>query len=366
MLKNITISNFKSFANQCVDFKKLTVLSGLNSTGKSTVINSLLLPLQIDARDNLFLNGIYFNLGIFKGIFHQWAGDDIFSVQYNYNNESLDITTNYGSNNEDHDFITIKDGARFEGYRGKIRYISAERISPKLYFKGDTPDMSNEFIGVNGEYTISVLSSLKNKIIPIDSMKHEKSGSYTSPAMSLLANVNAWLDRISPNVTITPDMLNKVRLSTLEFGYENESTMTSVGSVNVGFGLTYVLPILVAGLLSKPEDILIIENPEAHLHPAGQRHIGSFLALLAANNVQVIIETHSDHVVNGIRIAIKEGLISSSDMDFLYFSKTEETNNSVKSLESKVTKVVVSDEGKILEAPQGFFDEWEEALYKLL
>lgn len=369
MLKKIAISNFKSFSHQEINFNKLTILSGLNSSGKSTIINSVLLPLQIDtAGDKLFLNGVFFNLGVFKGIFHQWAKDDIFSIKYFFNDDTneKDISSKYDTSKEDHDFLSLFKVDNFDFFRKKIRYISAERISPKLYFKGDTPDTDDEFLGVNGEYCISVLSTFKNKNIPIEAMRHDKSDNYTASASSLLANVNAWLDKISPSITIKPEMLKKVRLSTLEFGYENETTMSSVGAVNVGFGLTYVLPILVSGLLSKPDDMLIIENPEAHLHPAGQRHLGDFLARLAANGVQVIVETHSDHVVNGVRISIKNGLIKSSETEFFYLNKQEIIKESIKSIESKISKVNISEKGKIIDAPPGFFDEWEEALYKLL
>lgn len=365
-IKKIKISNFQSLSEQEIEFKKLTILSGLNSSGKSTVINSILLPLQIDTNNKLFLNGMFFNLGVFKSIFHQWAIDDNFSVEYQYNNHTHKVSSIFNIDNEDHDFISLQTIENFLEYRSKIRYISAERISPKHYFNGNTPDINAEFIGVNGEFTISVLSTFKNTPLPIEEMKHVKADSYTSSSSSLLANVNAWLDKISPNVTINADIQKKIRLSTLDFGYENETTMTSVGSLNVGFGLTYVLPILVAGLLSKPDDILVIENPEAHLHPAGQRHMGEFLARLANNGVQIIIETHSDHVVNGIRIAIKDGLISSSDTEFLFFNKIEKKIISSKIIETQISKVEISERGKIISAPVGFFDEWEEALYKLL
>jgi predicted ATPase len=365
-LNKIEIKNFKSFSMQAIEFKGLTLLSGLNSSGKSTVINSILLPLQIDSNNKLFLNGTFFNLSNFKSIFHQWALDDKFGVKYFFDESSEEIYANINNVNEERDFIKLERSGEFTKYKSKIKYISAERISPKHYFIGNTADENDEFLGVHGEYSISVLSTFKNDTIPILKMKHENSGNYNAPSSSLLANVNAWLDKISPNITINADIQKKIRLSTLDFGYENETTMSSVGSLNVGFGLTYVLPILIAGLLSVENDILIVENPEAHLHPAGQRHMGDFLSRLAANGVQVVIETHSDHVVNGIRIAIKDKVLKSDEARFYYFSKLESVIDSSKIITSSVSVVEVSDKGKITKAPEGFFDEWEEALYKLL
>src|SRR4029079_13492459 len=72
---------------------------------------------------------------------------------------------------------------------------------------------------------------------------------------------------------------------------------------NIGFGVTYALPIIVAGLLAAPGSLFLVENPEAHLHPAGQSRIGRFLATLAAAGVQVIAETHTDPARNGVRLA---------------------------------------------------------------
>ena len=74
----------------------------------------------------------------------------------------------------------------------------------------------------------------------------------------------------------------------------------------MGFGVTYSLPIILSGLIAKEKGLLIVENPEAHLHPAGQSRMGVFLAWLAGKGVQVLVETHSDHIINGIRRAIAE------------------------------------------------------------
>lgn len=366
MINNIKIKNFKSFSEKQIDFSYMTVFSGLNSSGKSTVINSILLPMQLEKNKKLFLNGIYFNLGTFKDIFHQWADEDSLTVEYVYNEAKSTISMDYEQSIEDNDYVLCRTDGNLTKLKQKIRYIAAERISPKIFFKGDTPDTNAEFIGVNGELCVSVLSSLKNINIPINSMRHKKSSGYAASASSLLANVNAWLDDISPGVTVTSELLAKIRVSTLSFGYENEATMNSVGAVNVGFGLTYVLPVIVAGLLCKKGDVFIIENPEAHLHPSGQRHIGEFLSKLAASGVQVIIETHSDHIINGIRLSIKNRLLASDSSKFIFISKEKVMSKSTKRIQSNVSYIDISNEGKILSAPQGFFDEWEEALYKLL
>lgn len=77
-----------------------------------------------------------------------------------------------------------------------------------------------------------------------------------------------------------------------------------VCSVNVGFGLTDILSVILTGLLAKKGAVFIVKNPEAHLHPAGQTYLGMFLAKLQKTAVQVVVESHSKHIFNGLRLAI--------------------------------------------------------------
>src|SRR5260370_36481781 len=77
------------------------------------------------------------------------------------------------------------------------------------------------------------------------------------------------------------------------------------GPTSVGFGITYALPIVVAVLSAHPGSLVIIENPEAHLHPRGQVKMGELLCQASAAGIQILIETHSDHVLNGIRLAVQ-------------------------------------------------------------
>jgi predicted ATPase len=118
--------------------------------------------------------------------------------------------------------------------------------------------------------------------------------------------------------------------------------------------LSYALPIIVAGLTVEPGKILMVENPEAHLHPAGQSRIGNFLGLVASRGVQTIIETHSEHVVNGIRLAIaKHGQLSSDLAIFHFFGQ------------ATVSSMSVSTTGALSRWPSGFFDQAEEDLAEL-
>ena len=121
-----------------------------------------------------------------------------------------------------------------------------------------------------------------------------------------------------------------------------------VRPANVGFGLTHSLPIIVAALGSTPGAVFIVENPEAHLHPKAQSEIGKFLVRVAASGVQTIVETHSDHVLNGIRIAVAvEQLLNTDDVAIHFFGAKG----------GGITEITLNCSGDLSVWPPGFFDQ---------
>src|SRR5665213_4465046 len=117
----------------------------------------------------------------------------------------------------------------------------------------------------------------------------------------------------------------------------------------MGFGVSYALPIVVAAMTAIDGGLLIVENPEAHLHPAGQSEMGVFLSRMATAGLQLIIETHSDHVLNGIRRAIGDERVLRADDAIVHFFADASSN--AKPLEFTPT-------GGITEWPAGFFDQY--------
>jgi predicted ATPase len=107
---------------------------------------------------------------------------------------------------------------------------------------------------------------------------------------------------------------------------------------------------VLAGLTAGQNGLLIIENPEAHLHPQGQSQMGHFLATIAAAGVQVIVETHSDHVLNGIRRAIGEQHTLPASDAIAYFFDAD--NSAPQSL-------AFTAMGGIESWPKGFFDQFQ-------
>lgn len=373
MIDSVRIRNFKSIKNIDLKLEKLNILSGVNSSGKSTILNSFLLIKQLDCiNKKINLNGYFCTLGTFEDILFQWAEDDYIELSFRIEDKEITLRAHYDNKNRSVDYLNligeITDFEFIQKLASKIKYISAERISPNFSFPLNSQSADNLYVGKNGEDTISVLSKLKDiEIKEASLLLKDTTNSHHNPT-SLLSITNAWMQQISPEVMIKADAIEEVRASNISFGYKSERFMKKSNSLNVGFGLTYVLPVIVSGLLASPGDLLIVENPEAHLHPSGQTNMGIFLSKLASTGVQVMIETHSDHVFNGIRIAAKEKIIPKNSMSLLYISrKTSNAKSAVNSsMETSYDLVKISDDGRITNAPNGFFDEWETSLFKLL
>ena len=110
-----------------------------------------------------------------------------------------------------------------------------------------------------------------------------------------------------------------------------------------------MLPIVVAGLWATGEEqsLLILENPEAHLHPYAQSNMGKFLALLAASGVQVIVETHSEHIIDGARYQM--AVMGAEEKAIVNFLESSESN-------IRITPIFVSERGELSSWPKGFLD----------
>ena len=120
-------------------------------------------------------------------------------------------------------------------------------------------------------------------------------------------------------------------------------------------------------LTAQPGDCLIIENPEAHIHPRGQAELGRLLALCAQSGVQLFVETHSDHIINGVRVAVKKKQIDRHNVAISFFNRVS-TDSSAPIYEqySVCDTINIDDNGELSSYPEGFLDEWNKQLLELL
>ncbi len=177
---------------------------------------------------------------------------------------------------------------------------------------------------------------------------------------NLLEQTTAWEREISPRVTMTP--IKKADKITIEYGYKGSGTnlpTEKLQAKNVGFGISYSLAIIVALLSAEPGALIIIENPEAHLHPKGQSKLAELIALAAQSGIQVFVETHSDHIFNGIRKAVASDMISKENVKIHFFEMNDANT-------SEGTEINLSDQGRILNYKKGLFDQFDNDLDVLL
>ncbi len=363
MIRNLKLKNFKCFQNFNMDCTNVNVFTGINGMGKSTVLQSLLLLKQSGTEEKkikgLRLNDRYVSLGNAQDVLYDEAEDDVLEMEYTLSDgtqkkyafqyiQDSDILPICAS-----DKVCQTDGL----FEGCVTYLSANRIIPqKAYNVLNEDEVSRKEFGNNGEYAIQYLGTNLNKEV-------KNSKLYVSEKQnSLLSVTKYWMDRIAPGVSpqITVDMAS--RTSTIQYDFvEGIQKTNSYKSVNVGFGITYVLPVIVALISANEGDIVLIENPEAHIHPMGQRMLGELITLAGLSGAQIFIETHSDHIINGIRVAVKQKKISPEQVNLAYFYKddTEEFKHKYVSLE-------MDEEGRIDIWPEGFLDEWGKALYELM
>src|SRR6185312_11410482 len=170
--------------------------------------------------------------------------------------------------------------------------------------------------------------------------------------------------QLSPGVRISADELVGTDDVVLRYNYVgragvNESSRL-IRPANVGFGLTYSLPIVVACLSAEAGTLLLLENPEAHLHPQGQAALGELMVRAASEGVQILVETHSDHVLNGIRLSVKRRLISEEKIVIHYFSRDVATG-----FVSSESPAILAN-GRLSNWPVGFFDQWDIAVDELV
>jgi predicted ATPase len=361
MLRNLTLINFKSFCAESIRFSNLTVLAGPNGAGKSTIAQAILLLKQIDSTGRIHLNGDFVQLGDSNSLLYKWANNDAFSIELKWGKERFQYMHVVNQGGDVDVLQNVHRSAELKALAATIRYLSADRVVPADTFLHSTDKVTQRDLGRKGENAIAFYAANRSALLPIRKLAHPNDAEFGIKG-TYQASVDAWLQEISIGARTSPERLAGMNLAKVTFGYGTRDSLEGISSYNVGFGLTYVLPVILLALSSRVGDFLILENPEAHVHPAGQVALGMMLAQVANAGVQILLETHSDHIFNGIRLYIKEKGASTDRFAFFFCDRkpTEE------GFETLAERVDLFPDGKIKFAPSGFFDTWESAVYRLI
>lgn len=375
-INKLQIRRFKTINDYQFELARLNLFTGMNGMGKSTCIQAILLLRQSFMHGTLLSKGLLLrgplvDCGHGIDAYYQFSDEDDESIEFSISN---DMGTRHWKFNMDADSELIPlsedsvgregepvyDGAPFAGH---LRYLSADRISPATSYEASHMEVNElKQLGNHGEYAIHFLAENQSKPIGIEVLRHASLG---DTKLDLMSNVIAWMGEISPGVELAALQdggIDKAVL-TYEFDCGPEHRFSHpLRPTNVGFGITNVLPLIIAVLASRSGDVLIVENPESHIHPQGQAQLGMLLAMAAANGVQVVAETHSDHFLNGVRLAVKRGMIDSKETALFYFNRpiSDPSHRSV------IFTPKIDQDGKIDIWPGGFFDDYEKLLHELL
>jgi predicted ATPase len=333
MITYLSLKDFKAFEEEGFEFGALNVLSGLNNSGKSSVIQSLRLLNEQKPLPDLGPLGEYIR-----------SDTSGFILRCRQDKKEIEFS-----------FDRAGKIQRSGSMEGVVSYISADRFGPRNSLPLSI-DNSIITVGSKGENIVDFLSRLDNDWVGL----RVPDALVAKEGNGIAENIKEWLRVISPGVDFKYESDHHTDIGRTEFNGHRP--------VHVGFGLSYVLPIIVSLLIHSSQladgkikpALLLVENPEAHLHPSGQTRMGELLALAASCGVQVIVETHSDHVLNGVRIAAKNKKIPCGDVRCFFF-KAENNEASV-----TVSRISIDEYGMMDYWPDGFFDETEKSLMLLV
>lgn len=376
MLNALHLASFKCFETLDLPLGNLTVLSGINGGGKSSVIQSLVLLAQtLDEREwskSLLLNGPNLTLGNASDVINQTTGRRQLRLGASSDNRKVVWTFSAVDRRAMAlDLFAVEVNGNALDFSGPIRWLLPEAEA------GDCAVVKHL-------RSISWLSAERTgprELLPLlDAQHHRQVGMRGELAAGLLH----WResDTVSEHLLIEgepPTLFHQVRARMRQFfpgcdlqilpidGASSVSLRLRSNAKsdfqrpqNVGFGLTQLFPVLVELLAARPGDLVIVENPEVHLHPKAQQDIGELLALVASCGVQVIVETHSDHVLNGIRLAVKgRRAVQPNQVEIHFFSRDEDGA-------SQHLSPKIDEDGRLDVWPEGFFDQFDQALSVLL
>ena len=368
MLTRLELRSFKCFELLRLPLAPLTLLTGFNASGKSSVLQAIVLLHQTmrehEWSTRLVLNGSGVRLGAASDVagrvgFEMALGDDENVYRWVFGGDRRDMSM-------EAQLVAINDrmfklpkelryllppdeaeaASPFTRPLRDMTYITAERIAPREAYPLEDPRLVS-VVGPRGEHAVSVLHWGRFEPVIAELVL---SG---VPALRL-HQVQRRMSTLFPGCEI--DLQQAPRANAVTLGLRTSTATEFHSPVHTGFGLTQVLPIVVAALSATKGDIILIENPEVHLHPAGQALMGQFLADVAHAGIQVVVETHSDHVLNGVRRAVKAWQLESEQVAIHFFKPPFGGTTQVLSPTLDVS-------GNIDDWPEGFFDQFDKDAY---
>ena len=397
LIKSLSLKDFKCFEQVDIDFGKITLLTGANSSGKSSLIYALLGIMQSKYFPQYFaLNGELINMGGFDEVLRKKAENREFRIGINIDFIQGNYDTKWVQNNlnEQPEPKEITDGYySLKNISGNTATLE-ERWSLKEFIESEI--YNNDFTVIKS--TEKDITVRYNKPIDVEDILHKREanvyffdfsenehcfnyiGSFRLPpertyyrkpkAGKVSVNGEGYIDQIIEWEELDKEKYDKLTEAITEIGLfksieaskmkggrfelnvkvNEESEFSSL--TDVGFGISQFLPIIVADLQMNEASCLAVSQPEIHLHPKIQATLGDYFCKQVNNtNKQYIVETHSEYLINRMRLLIVKGELQPEDVA-LYFMEND-------GIKTTTHKIELTKNGQIKNAPQGFFDTYE-------
>lgn len=389
MINAIEFKNYKCLDGKSFPLSNVNVFAGYNGRGKSSVLQSLLMFSQsvlADADiDKLHLCGGLLSLGDYIELLTDDKEEQItFTLKMTEDDKRHNVQLSYAMSLEDEFIGKLKacmiDGIDYFESLGKLdqasqavesqktlqtpqwlksqfqytNYISADRQGPVKYVERRERPVWHQ-LDPHGRNVINVLATYKDSIPAQMNVDKDDKNSH-----SLLEAVSLWMNYImcdeEGGIDVPEKKMNGHKKSSV-LSLEFEMNNSRFSSYHVGFGYSYILSIIEAALIARKGSMVIVENPEAHLHAKAQSRLTLLLSKLSERGVQVFVETHSEHIVNGFRLAAlkDESAISNTDLSLFFFD-----------VDFSVCHLEVQPNGRILNWPAGFFDQAKNDLAEII
>lgn len=350
MLTKLKIENFKCFLNAEMELQALNLLVGANSSGKSSAIQALRLCLDNAGKPQgkeILMSSKDKRTGRFSEIGSFLTTDKIFAIELTTDEGQLKTSYTFGDDARTTTLVMVESepkGLAAELAEMPVFYLPANRDSAKDAFPMNLE--AEMAIGTNGEYVIDYYAHHSSGVLD-DAVIYDKS------LKTLEGQVNYWLRQLTGYTLKVVPQGNTFRVT-----YKNAGGR-ELRPYHVGTGVSFIAAMLIV-CLSMPEGgVVIIENPEIHLHPKAQAVAIDFFSIIAGSGRQMLIETHSDHLFNGVRRQIAQKQLRKEDAA-IYFFKMKDSQESVP------VRIELTDRGRMTKYEKGLFDQFDDDLDAML
>lgn len=372
MLNEVHIENFKALKNIDLKLSKFNIITGLNSAGKTSVSQAIVLLKQSILRREIIYNDYLLRLGDYREMVHLHDTRLPIRICLNFKVDGNDVTydTRIMDKRIQEDFLVGKEKAWSwdSGAPGAVEpyhrvFISQAgsgygggqyKSTDAAYFKRIVGLQGKVVDWFNNALYLSVVRGFTKYSYPL--LAGPPSIEEVSKRAGDLSLLEEWLSNLilykineAKRYPAQREALKKMseRLATLGIDVSPyvlggpsvvidliEKDMW-VSAVNSGYGVNQSVPSVVLGTLSAPGTLVMIEEPEIHLHPVMQRKMTRILAEVANEDKQILMTSHSDHIVLALKKLVNEGLLKPDDVRIYHYERPER--------ESQISEVKITD-----------------------